>query len=81
MNMKTLGDRIYSPRTERMTAQQAEDRELAPSQRAVSLDGLVGIGTTTRPETTVPARERCEKQPIRLNQETKQPGAETRRGR
>jgi hypothetical protein len=76
----SLGDRVYSPGAERMTTQQPEDRQLDPPGGAVSLDGLVGIGTAARPETAVAAHEWREKQSIALNEEKKQTSPEAHRG-
>lgn len=75
----SLGDRVYPPGAERMTAQQTEDRQSAAPRGAVSLDGLVRIGTAARPETAVATHERREKQSIALNEEKKQTRPETHR--
>jgi hypothetical protein len=75
----SLGDRVYSPGAERMAAQQAEDGQLAPPCGAVSLDGLVRIGTAARPEAAVASHERRQKESIAFNEEKKQTSPEAHR--
>ena len=71
-HVETLGNQIYSPAMERMTAREATKRKPGSPQGPVSLDGLPCIRAAARPETAMAAQQGRQEQPIGLNDEQQQ---------
>jgi hypothetical protein len=59
-----------------MAARETTERKLGSPHGPMSLDGLPGVRAAARPETAVTTQEGRQEQPITLNDQQQQAGAE-----